>query len=485
MTGLSKSRIQAHRQCPKRLWLQINRPELAQQDAGNQARFATGHLVGQVARSLYPEGILIDAEYLRDALSQTRLALENCSRPLFEATFERAGVLVRADLLLPDGERYRMVEVKSAASVKDYYQEDAAIQAWVVRQAGIPLASVEIAHINTQFVYQGDGHYGGLFQYVDVTDALGALESAVPAWIEEARTTLDGMEPEIAVGTQCHSPFDCPFLLHCAPNGAVQPERYPVDILPRARELPDQLRAEGYEDLRDVPAGRLANPVFERMRRASVSGQPELDPAAGKEIWGLGYPRYYIDFETIAMAVPTWTGTRPYQAVPFQWSCHMERRDGTLEHCEFLSAGTGDPRRAFAETLIAALGDGGPILVYNAGTERSHLKNIAKHFTDLALVINAAIARIVDLLPIARSHYYHPAMRGSWSIKNVLPTIAPELAYQGKEVADGMMAQVAFAELMNPATPSSRQAQIRSALLDYCALDTLAMVKLVHFFEKG
>lgn len=116
MAGLSKSRLLAHRQCPKRLWLQIHQPELLPAtDIATQARFNTGNQVGEIARSLYPDGVLIDTDNLQQALRDTAEVLATSpTLPIFEATFDYDGVLVRADLLLPEIGGYRLVEVKSS-----------------------------------------------------------------------------------------------------------------------------------------------------------------------------------------------------------------------------------------------------------------------------------------------------------------------------------------------------------------------------------
>ena len=144
MRGLSKSRLIEWRQCSKRLWLKVHRPDLIEKSDESERAFQVGYAVGEVARELFPGGMLVDTDDLREALNLTRqLLATQPGVPLFEATFERDGVLVRADLLLPAPDGYRMVEVKSATSVKDYYLEDAAIQRWVVGDA-ITLAGVEI-----------------------------------------------------------------------------------------------------------------------------------------------------------------------------------------------------------------------------------------------------------------------------------------------------------------------------------------------------
>ncbi len=243
----------------------------------------------------------------------------------------------------------------------------------------------------------------------------------------------------------------------------------------------EALLAEGIEDVRDIPAGRLANATHERIRRVTVSGRPELDPQAGKALRGLAYPRYYLDFETIAFPVPIWKSTRPYQPIPFQWSCHIERRDGALDHTEFLDLSGDDPTRAFAENLIKTLGDRGPIFVYNQGFEGRVLEDLAQRHRKLAPGLQAIKSRLVDLLPIARESYYHPAMRGSWSIKAVLPTIAPELDYaELEDVQDGGQAQEAYLEAVAPETERSRKAEIMAALRRYCGRDTEAMIRLAR-----
>lgn len=484
MAGLSKTRIQYHRQCPRRLWLHAYRPTLAEIDPDMQMRFDIGNRVGELARTFYPDGVLIDAADTAQQLADTAQAFAGPPRPIFEATFVADGVLVRTDLLLPDSGGYRMVEVKSATEVKPGYLDDAAIQAWVARQAGVPVTRVEVAVIDKTFTYKGDGNYAGLLKHVDVTVSTRGTEALIPGWIEFARDTLADKEPLIDVGDQCETPNRCPFFSSCAPKRAARSDAYyPVEILPWADKLAIDLRLEGYDDMREVPVYRLKNPIHQRIQRVCASGRFELSPEAKEVIEPLPYPRHYLDFETINPAVPIWPDTLPYQQIPFQWSCHVETRKGVIEHKAFLAAGAEDPRRAFAESLVEALGRTGTIFVYNAGTERSHMRHLALCFPDLAPSLNASIARIVDLMPIARHNYYHPEMLGSWSIKDILPTITPELAYVDLDVGSGTQAQRVFMEQMDPALPDSPRSELRESLLRYCERDTLALVKVAHFFE--
>jgi hypothetical protein len=479
---LSKSRLVAYRQCPKRLWLQIYRRELAQQSEAVENRMAQGHLVGAAAQRLHPEGRLIGhATDLTAALRETAEALAQPGDiTLFEAALRCADILVRADILQRRQGVYGLVEVKASTRVKDYQVVDAGIQTWVARGAGLAVERTELAHINNQFVYPGGGDYRGLFTYVDVTEAIVPLQEQIPAWIAAAQDDLAGPMPTIAVGPQCHDPFECEFVGFCTPD----PAKYPVGILPYGGKLARQLHAEGFVDLRDVPVDRLSRDDHLRVWRASTNGEAELLPGAAEKLAALPWPRYFLDFETVGPAVPLWAGTRPYQKIPMQWSCHRQDADGTLMPLPpFLETRGDDPRRAFAERLVEAIGDTGPIMVYNASFERSVILALANAFPDLAPPLQAMADRLFDLLPFAREHYYHPAMMGSWSIKRVLPTIAPDLDYANlDDLQSGDMVEPVYFEMIVSATPPERRKVLEDALLTYCARDTLAMVRLTEFF---
>ncbi|MFO1325165.1 MAG: DUF2779 domain-containing protein [Burkholderiales bacterium] len=475
---LSKSKLLAHRQCPKRLYLQVRRPELAQRSEASENRMVQGHRVGAAAQRLFPGGRLIaHVDQLQSALKETReLLAAPGDVTLFEPALRTGDLLVRADILERRGGRYRMIEVKSSTHLKPYHVTDAAIQTWVVRGAGVDVGQVEVAHIDNRFVYAGDGDYRGLFAHDDVTEAVAPLQEQIPMWIEAAQRDLAGPMPDVAVGPQCGDPFECEFLGFCAPTEA----EYPVDVLPNSRRLAQRMRDDGITDLRDVPPENLKSELHQRIHRVTNSGKPELDPAAAEALSALGWPRYYVDFETVGPAVPMWAGTRPYQKIPMQFSCRRQEADGTLAHLPpFLDTSGDDPRRPFAERLVATVGDDGPVFVYNIAFEGGVIRQLAELFPDLAPALQRIAARLADLLPLTRDHYYHPAMMGSFSIKRVLPTIAPELDYAKLDgVQSGDMVEPVYLEIVDPSTPPGRRDALRASLLAYCERDTLAMVAL-------
>lgn len=482
---LSKSKLLSARQCLKRLHLEIHRPELATVATEAQAAFDTGHRVGDLAHRIYgnDEAVLIPYESgLNHALRKSkRLVAEDYAAPIFEATFRYRGVLVRVDVLLPGARGWRIVEVKASTEVRDHHVFDCAVQAWVFRGLGHHLEGVAVAHVDRTFIYPGGGEYRGLLREQDLLAPVERLLPAIPDWVDRATRAAGSEVPEVGVGAQCNRPFECPFMQHCWPGRA----RYSLRSLPQARlSALGELVAEGIDDIREVPPERLTAKQA-RVRRIAMSGQPELLPGAGEFVASLGYPRYYIDFETVSPAVPLWAGTRPYETLPFQWSCHYEPQPGRLEHAEFLDLSGDLPLRRFAESLIRVLGEDGPVLVYSH-YERMVIDRLGARFVDLAGALASIVRRLVDLRPVTERYYYHPDMAGSWSLKAVLPTIATGFSYDELEgIQDGTAASEGYLEAMAADTGAARKEQLRQQLLRYCRFDTLALQRLVEFFREA
>ena len=179
--------------------------------------------------------------------------------------------------------------------------------------------------------------------------------------------------------------------------------------------------------------------------------------------------------------MPRWVGTRPYEQIPFQFSAHVEYEDGHIEHVECLELSGNDPRPAIASALAQLPSDGAAI-AWNAGFERGCFRSLANAVPEHADALRSLEVRTVDLLPVARNHYYHPNQRGSWSIKKVLPTIAPELDYSTLDVQDGGNAQAAYLEAIEAAKDAPRVREIDTALKAYCGRDTSAMLVIYRRF---
>lgn len=491
MRTLSKSKLLAFRQCARRLWLELHRPELREDSPNTQASFDLGNRVGDVARKLYDpkgNGVLIDAqaEGFPTAVARSKILL-NSSQPIFEAGFSAAGALAFADVMLPvrKGGRleWRMIEVKSSTKVKSYHRSDVAIQAFIAKAAGARISSISIANIDSTWVYDGDGSYDGLLKETDLTDEAFGRANEVKEWIAGAQSVaVRGREPKFTTGRHCNDPFACGFLGYC--EGKEPQAKFPVGVLPRrGKALQAYIDEKKTIELRDVP-DKLLNETQLRVKKHTLSGRPFFDSVgAATALSAHKLPALFLDFESIQFAVPIWKGTRPFQNIPFQFSVHRLSRTGAVDHRGFLDLSGSDPSNLLVKALIDACGTNEPVFAYNAAFEKGCIAGLAARFPRLQKPLLSISDRLVDLLPIAQRYYYHPSQEGSWSLKSVLPAAAPELTHAALDgVKDGGMAMKAFLEAIHEDTPPARKQQIEQELFEYCRLDTYAMVRIWQVF---
>jgi len=488
---LSKSKILAYRQCPKRIWLESNRPDLREDSDSSKAAFAIGDEVGAVAQIIYDpmgEGVLLDLKVLGvdGAIAKTVDLIAMGQGPIFEAGFEARGGRAFADILLPHQRKgktaWRMIEVKSSTSLKDYHRDDIAVQAHIAREAGVPLTSVSLACVDSSWVYEVKGVYDGFLKEHDLTEEAFSRHEEVSEWIREAHEIVSNLEePLIAPGNQCYTPFECGFCTYCHRH-EVAPE-FSLSVLPRfSGKKKEDCEALGIDDLRLIPDD-LLNEMQQRVRDHTIAGTIYFNEKGAKEaLTPYGFPARFLDFETTNNPVPLWIGNKPYQQVPFQFSLHTRDSDGNLKHEDFLDITGEDPTGSFAEALIKCCGKEGPIFVYNATFEKRIISELAERVSDMAPALRKLLTRVVDLLPVVRNHYYHPSQMGSWSIKAVLPAICPDLSYKNLyEVQDGNAAVQAYREAVSVKTDKERVFELEKKLRDYCSLDTLAMVRIWEF----
>ena len=439
---------------------------------------------GVLAQELLGGGFLVAADHrhVNEALTET---VELLTRPIdeapmiFEPAFSHEGVRVRVDAYQRHADGDTLIEVKSTAGVKTEHIWDCAIQTWVARGSGRNVTRVMLGHADTSFVYSREGDYQGLLKLADITAEVEAIIDQIPDIVHELQAVAIGDKPDITTGTHCTTPYGCPFIDYCS-IGEPAPAEFPVNLLPRGGVLIDRLIEAGYADLRDVPTTELKSEIHLRVAEVSRTGFTYISTELNDLLEEIAYPRYYLDFETISFIVPRWLGTRSFQQVPFQYSCHIETKNGEIEHRQFLDVTGDSPMLGFIEQLIQDTGTKGAIVVWNQGFESSRLSDLAAMYPKYAKKLQAIIKRMVDLLPMYRKHYYHRDMRGSWSIKNVLPTIAPDLDYSDLTVSGGMAAQEAYKEILSSETSADDKIAIKKSLLAYCERDTLAMISLAR-----
>ena len=444
--SISKSKFLWGLQCPKLLWTAYNAKDLIPSpDAATQAIFDQGHEVGALAKQLFPGGIEVSAGVTDfDQVLRHSLEAAKARKPLFEPGFAYNGGFARADILNPVGrDEWDFIELKSSTEVKDVNLLDVAFQAFVYNGAGLIIRRCVLMHIDKDFTRHGPVDPRSFFKQADVTASVSGLSREVGDQLGEmAKVIRQPACPDIRIGPHCDDPYTCPLHDQC---WAFLPEQN-VTTLYRGGKKAFKLLEDGITSLTDIPDDFLLTENQQLQRRAAIAGQPHVDrPTIAAFLSQLKYPLSFMDFETLGTAIPLFDGVKPYQQVPFQFSLHVVPSAGAKpEHLGFLADGRSDPRPEFMRRLRAVLPETGSVVVYNAGFERSRLDECCEFLLEFKPWNRRLQRRMVDLLlPFRGFRYYHPAQRGSASMKAVLPALTGR-GYEHLAIQEGGTASLEF-----------------------------------------
>lgn len=480
---LSKSTYMYGCQCPKRLHLHKYRPDLKNPvDERVQYVKDSGTSVGVLAQQLFPGGIdasPADAYGYQEAVIKTQELIAAGTTIIYEAAFQYEGLLCVLDILVKENNGWKAYEVKGASGVKEQYVEDAAFQYYVITNTGLVLEDISIVHLNRAYVRMGELDVQKLFTIRSILPHAVNLQSSVQLRSDSLRLILKQSEPVADIGPHCTSPYDCDFTNHCWSH--VPKVDSVFDLGARAAW---KLYAEGYHHLDHIPAEYALSKTVQQQLDHYRSGEPFVDIKSIRSFLdNLIYPLYFFDFETVWPGVPEFDNASPFQQIPFQFSLHVQHTpDGETEHHEFLGDGKTDPREALTTELLLRCGTRGTILCYNASFEKQRIEQLAQLYPHHADALLALTQRLGDLMtPFQKRWYYHPEFKGSYSIKNVLPVLCPDLRYDALVVREGSMATIVYEQLKHQDADTAELQ--REHLLAYCKLDTLAMVRVLEVLK--
>ena len=483
---LSKSKYLAGLQCAKLLWYHYNAKEkIPAPDEATEAIFEQGHLVGELAKSLFPGGMEVAkgtvdfARVLPESLDAVKLR-----KPLFEAAFRYKNAFARADILNPVArDEWDIIEVKSSTSVKDINLHDLALQRYTYEGAGLKIRHCRLLYIDNEYVKRGPIDPEKLFAREDVSRRVAELLPGVEGNLTKmVEVILLKKHPDIKIGPHCSDPYDCPLHGLC---WDFLPEDN-VFTLYRLGQKGFDLLKMGIETIVEIPDDYRLSDAQGIQMESLKSGRPFIDKSALRRfLTSLSYPLCFLDFETFATAIPLFDDVHPYQQIPFQYSLHIIPSEGARpEHHAYLADGNDDPRIEILRQLETLLGDRGSIMAYHAGFEKGVLQKSTEAYGRYVPWYEKIEPRVVDLLQPFRSfHYYHPEQKGSASIKSVLPALTGK-GYEDLEIADGGAAAREYLRVTFGTVSGSEKQEVRRQLLDYCGLDTLGMTSIVAALRK-
>jgi len=486
---LSKSTFIRGTQCEKSLYLYKHHYNLKDPTPSSlQAVFDQGTNIGILAQELFLNGVDASPENhfkMVESVGKTLQFISQGETIIYEATFLYDDVLAALDILVKDEDGWKAYEVKSSTKVSETYIKDTAIQYYTITNSGIELKDISIVYINNQYVKNGEIDINELFTIESVLDQVLDFLPRIPSEIRRLKNVIESPElPQVDIGPHCSDPYDCDFKGTCWKH---IPDYSVFNISRLNKDKKFDLYNQGIITLDDIDLSQVdLNPNQVLQIQSELSGSTHIDIDEIRNFTSeLNYPLYFLDFETIGPAVPIYDGSRPYQQLVFQYSLYIqETPTSEIEHREYLADPNEDPRIGFVEQLIQDCGNSGDILVYNIGFERGKLNDLIDVFPEYSDDLRWIVNRLKDLMiPFQQKWYYTPEMRGSYSIKSVLPALIPDLSYNDLDIKEGGTASNTFLSMVN-GTFEGNVEKTRKQLLEYCKMDTQAMVKILDVLNQ-
>lgn len=487
MMQLTKTDFIQYLNCPESLWLLKNRPEIYERHKGKFSLFLEklikeGYQVEAYAKKLFENGIDLPENASPEF---TRKALSSMTKVFFQASFStKKAVFARVDILekLEDG-TFHIYEVKSAVSVKKEKLQDACFQKYVLQECGFRVSKVSMIHLNKEYVRKGEIIADELLEITEVTGRINEIYSSV---VNEINAASNFIKKESINENQCSSRYKTR-RNHCDTfkyfNKDI-PELSIYEIGRISEKKIGQLVDKNQLSILEIPLGFDLSPK----QRAQVESVRQEEVVINKSrinetLSSLKFPLHFVDYETFPTAIPLLDNMSPHNHLTFQVSIHTMHENGDLAHFEWLGEKVEQPKEMLSK-MEDFTGKTGTFVSWFAPFERDRNKDMIHWIPEFATYLNYMNEHMFDLMDIFKVDYVDYRFHGSTSIKKVLPVLCPQFSYSDLEVKDGIMALNTWGRMVTDPNFSEDVEQTRKNLLEYCKLDTLAMVEIYKYLKN-
>jgi hypothetical protein len=492
MTVISKSDYLKFIQCSSFYWYWKNDQSVLSKELENPFNDrlkSQGYEVELFARNLYPSASLVTGK-LKDASDLTTELIKGNIKKLFQASFLVEGLFSSCDILIWNDmyDGWDIIEVKSSTDKEKKSKEhilDAAFQRIVVQKSGLKVVNVYLLKLNKEYYKNGDIDPYDIFTRSEITTECIRLEQGIIAGIQEAKELLLQSNPLDCLCKFKGRSNHCRVFNHLYPKIPTY-SIYDLRGIGQSKEVLIDLVDNKYFSLGSIPDDFELSIKHENQKWVSDTKNIIFEQDLIRDrLSNLEYPLYFLDYETLACGIPKFDNTYPYQQTVFQYSLHILSEDGEIDHKEYIHNETSTPVHIVAQKLRQDIGDEGHVVVWNKGFEGKCNSDLALVNPDLESFLLGLNTRIFDLMEVfLKMEYLHNDFKGSYSIKNVLPVMCPDLSYDGLAVSNGTEAVVEYENLIFGKIPDELKESKFKALLEYCKLDTLAMVRIFQELLK-
>lgn len=487
---LTKTDFKEFLLCDKCLWLKKKRPE--EYTPGEFSLFLQklikdGYEVEEYVQKFFPGGVFVSGN--KETLLARTQELLHGSETIFQATFETdEGLFAKIDILNFNTEtrKWDIYEVKASSEIKTDLKhnhiKDVGFQTIVAEDAGADIGDSYIIYINKEYRRAGEVDINQLFIIENVTEQIREEKAEVRAEIERALTMLK--KDDISLDG-----CDCLYKSHgqrCDCFHKFNPEvpEYSVHHIVQGNKL-RMLLDMGVLEIADIPEDFDLTDIQRDKVTLQKTGRPIINGEAILETLGqLTFPLYFLDYETYGTPIPLLDGYKANQQIVFQVSVHKLDADGTLEHFEYLADRLPGATSGLLDALRGCVGPVGSVIVWYESFEKGRNMELAELHPEHRDFLEDINSRVFDLMKVFKEDYQHPDFQGSASIKKVLPVLLPELSYKTLDIQNGTMAVSEWGRIIKGDARGEEIEKIKTNLLTYCALDTMAMVEIFEVLRK-
>ncbi|MBL7021859.1 DUF2779 domain-containing protein [Patescibacteria group bacterium] len=474
--------------CKKNLWLKKHKHELfddVELSDFEKKIIEEGNLADAEAQNLFVDGVLVESVD-NEAILDTKRLIDDGIETIFQGTFYEDDFFIRADIMNYNKSLggWELYEVKASNDIKRkepyHYVNDLAFQKTVIEKSGLKIVKSSVIHLNKEYRRGGEVDYRELFIFVDLSDEVVEQQVDVKKQMEEIKQYL-GMDEE--KGCEClyrGRNAQCTTFKYSNPE---VPEYSVHDInrIGLSKKLFYDWIDRGIYSLDDIDNPEKLTGAKLAQYNAHKKGSAIIDrESIISELGKLVFPLYFFDYEGFVSAIPMFDGFGAYEQIPFQYSLHIMDEKGNIDHKEFLITDPkGDITLPLVKQMKEDIDPSGTVIAWYKTYEKQRNEKLAQLHPEYADFLNEINDKMYDLMHIFSKNYYvDPAFKGSSSIKKVLPVVVPDLSYSTMNISKGDQASERWEKMINKDTPKDEKEKIKKDLLDYCALDTMAMVRI-------